>query len=306
MTTSPTTTLTDEAVTPREEYLFDLNGFLILKNVLTQSHVAEMNAILTEITSLDPPLRPGEWYGYVHAHNYGGAEGINLQQIYEAGEPFERLIDYPGWYAKVKHFVGGERTFDYHHGPLFIDENFANLRGPGEAIGLHSGGHEGTKRTQFRYYNGRFHCGQINILIALTDIGPGDGATMVIPASHKADFVHPDASQYGMKQGEVRSVDGVEGAIEVHMEAGDAILFVDSICHGSAKRVNPGERRIVVFRYGPSWGNFRHPYRTSAELLQRLTPRRRGVVCPQPPIKREPNRIPGTPSPADAVDPIYK
>ena len=103
---SPAAASADTPVTAREEYLFDLNGYLVLKNVLTKSHVAEMNAILDRITRLDPPLSQGEWYGGVHAHNYGGKDGINLQQIYEAGEPFERLIDYPGWFAKVKHFVG--------------------------------------------------------------------------------------------------------------------------------------------------------------------------------------------------------
>lgn len=298
---SPAQVAEDEPVTPREEYFFDLNGYVILKNVLASSHVAEMNGILDEISALDPPLQPGEWYGCVQAHNYGGAEGTNLQQIYEAGEPFERLIDHPGWFAKVKHFVGGERTFDWHHGPLFIDENFANLRGPGEAIGLHSGGVLGVKRNQYRYHNGRFQCGQINILMALTDIGPGDGATMIIPASHKSNFTHPDFDKHRMQAGEVRSVDDTEGAIEVHLQAGDAVLFVDAISHGSARRVNPGERRIVVLRYGPSWGNFRHPYRASTALLERLTPRRRSTVCPQSPIKREPNRIPGTPSPSDDV-----
>jgi hypothetical protein len=285
------TTLNDLPVTAREAYFFDLNGFITLRNVLTKEHLAELNAILDNIKQLQPPLAPGEWYGGVHAHSYGGAEGINLQQIYEAGEPFERLIDHPGWFAKVKHFVGGEGTFDWHHGPLFIDENFANLRGPGEAIGIHSGGADGVTRCQFRYQNGRFHCGQINILMALSDIGPGDGATMVIPSSHKSNFTHPDMGQHQMKGGEVRSADGMEGAIEVHLNAGDALLFVDAIAHGSAKRVNPGERRIVVYRYGPSWGNFRHPYQVSPEFLERLTPRQRKVVCPQPPIPREPNRL---------------
>ena len=40
-----------------------------------------------------------------------------------------------------------------HRGPdqkgLFIDENFANIRGPGEAIGIHSGAHEGTQRGHY-------------------------------------------------------------------------------------------------------------------------------------------------------------
>ena len=108
-----------------------------------------------------------------------------------------------------KHFVGGEGTFDeYSQAPLFIDENFANIRGIGEAIPVHSGGHEGVKRTQFRYHNGKFMCGQINILMALTDIGPGDGATMVIPGSHKANFPHPQACQALRWRSSKQSADG--------------------------------------------------------------------------------------------------
>lgn len=298
-TRDPGRTTTPSPVTPHDEYLFDLNGFLMLRGVLERDHVAQMNAILDEIVNLDPPIAAGEWYGCVHSHTYSGHEGLNLQQIYEGGEPFERLIDHPGWIEKIKTFVGGAGTFDFHHGPLFIDENFANVRGPGEAIGLHSGGHSGTKRNQFRYRNGRFQCGQVNILMALTDIGPGDGATMIIPGSHKSNMEHPDFEKFRMKE-ELTSVEDVECAIEVHMQAGDAILFVDGISHGSAKRVNEGFRRIVVFRYGPSWGNFRHPYAVSDELLARLTPQQRLIVQPQRPIKREPNRILGTLSPCNA------
>jgi hypothetical protein len=273
-------------LTDMDSYLFDLRGFLLLEGALSKDEVAALNAGIDNML----PLNPGEWYGYVHGHTYGGGdEGLNLQQIYEGGEPFEKLIDHPSWIDKVKHFVGGEGTFDYNHGPLFIDENFANVRGPGQAIGLHSGGHTGVKRTQFHYHNGRFECGQINILMALTDIGPGDGATMVIPGSHKANFPHPDFDKYRMGSAEP-SVDNVFGAIEVHMKAGDALLFVDAISHGSAKRVNPGNRRIIVFRYGPSWGNFRHGYKVSQELLDRLTPERRQIVHPQKVIIRDPQK----------------
>ena len=70
------------------------------------------------------------------------------------------------------------------------------------------------------------------------------------------------------------------GSTEVYLEAGDAILFVDSLCHGSAKRTNKGERRIVVYRYGPSWGFFRHPYRPSTKLINRLTDFQRKIVMP--------------------------
>ena len=271
--------------TEMEIYLFDLRGYLLLEGALSAQEVAELNATLDAL----PPLEAGQWYGYVHAHQYGATDGLNLQQIYEAGPPFEALIDHPSWIDKVRHFVGGAGTFDYHHGDLFIDENFANFRAPGEAIGLHSGGHTGVKRTQFRFFNGQFHCGQIDILIALNDIGPGDGATMIVPGSHKAHFPHPQFERHRMQKD--ASVDDVEGAVEIYMQAGDALLFVDAVSHGSAKRVTPGRRRIAVYRYGPSWGTFRHGYEASPELLARLTPARRSIVNPHPIMPREPNLL---------------
>jgi len=270
--------------TEMEIYLFDLRGYLILENALTPAEVDELNAGIDALL----PAESGEWIGYVHSTNFGANDGLNFQQIYEAGEPFEKLIDHPSWFEKIKYFVGGEGSFDWLHGPLFIDENFANLRGPGEAIPLHSGAHECVKRTQYMVKNGKFMCGQVNILIALTDMMPGDGATMVIPGSHKSNFAHPHFAQHDWNS--APSVDGVVGAVEANMKAGDALLFVDAISHGAAKRTNPGQRRNIVYRYGPSWGNFRHGYEPSPELLERLTPQRRQIVRPMQLKPRTPQR----------------
>jgi hypothetical protein len=87
--------------------------------------------------------------------------------------------------------------------------------------------------------------------MALTDIGPGDGATMVIPGSHKSNFVHPNAGEYA----KLDRMDTLEGAVEVHLKKGDALLFVDGIMHGGSSRTNTeGERRVVIYRYGPGVG----------------------------------------------------
>ena len=274
------------ALTDMERYLFDLNGFIVIRNALSAEEVAECNAVLDTMQN----SQPGEWHGHVHGHNFTGShEGLNLQQIYEAGPAFERLIDHPSWIEKVTHFIGtDEPNFDGNHGPLFIDENFANIREKGQAIGLHSGGDKRVTRCQFRYHDGRFHCGQVNILMAFNTIGPGDGATMVIPGSHKSNIAHPEYAKAMMKEDEGTSVDGITGAIEVHMQPGDALCFVDAIMHGSAARTNDGQRRIAVYRYGPSWGFFRHPYRPSESLLSRLTPRQRQIVMPHKPAQSPP------------------
>ena len=256
-----------------KDYLFDLNGYLILKNAVDEEFVGELNAGLDALL----PMGRDEWKGNVHK-----AGGKHIQQIYEAGEPFERLIDHPSWIEDVRHFVGSKDTsFDGFRG-VFIDEAVADVRGRGDSTPLHSGGHERLTRTQYRVFNGDFHCGQINVILALKDIGPGDGATMVIPGSHKSNFQHPERGEGDNK---AKSLDKITGSMEVQLKAGDALMFVDALGHGSAKRVNEGERRILIYRYGPHWGANRWGYLPSEELLERLTPERRKIVQPLEPRK---------------------
>ena len=249
--------------TDRDDYVFDRRGFVVVEDALSADTVTALNEAVDSVL----PLEPGEWHGYVHRRAETGVVGdsIQLQQIYEL-QPFERLISHPSWFEYVKRFVGNQDDFDTNHGPIYIDENFFQISPQGEGTDIHSGGHKRTKRNQFRYHDGDFHCGQVNVLVALNDIGPGDGATMAVPGSHKQNFKPPF-----LDEAKGQTLEDVSGAEEIHLDAGDALLFVDSVMHGSATRTNPGERRFVVFRYGPSWGVSRRGYEPSEDLLNRLT-----------------------------------
>ncbi len=255
--------------TEMEEYLFDLRGYIMLKGALDKEHVAQLNAGIDSLL----PMEPESWNGHVHRQDRGTGDLMHLQNIYENGEPFERLIDHPNWINHVNRFVGGDDG-------LFIDESFVIQRGPGDGQQLHSGGHKRKIRTQFRFHNNEFRCGQINVLIALNDIGPGDGPTMVIPGGHKSNLMHPLYKQEDRKLGAVE----LEEAVPVYYEAGDAIVFVDCLSHAGGARTNPGFRRVLIIRYGPHWGHNRYGYRPSAELLERLTPERRQILQPIPPL----------------------
>jgi hypothetical protein len=253
-----------------QDYLFDLRGYLILRNAVSLDLVSRLNTRLD--TYLD--LEYLDWRGNVQRFDNNGVAGIELQNIVEGGEPFEEMIDHPSWVDRVHRYCGEEGS--YVDG-LYIDECFASIRRAGGYFPVHSGGQDGVVRNQYRFTNGKFHCGQVNILLALTDIGPGDGGTMIIPGSHKSNITHPDTLQ---PWDELRQMDTLEGAIEVHLHKGDALLFVDALAHGSAKRTNPGERRVVIYRYGPTWGSTRHGYVYSQELLDRLPPERRKILQP--------------------------
>jgi|SRR5579875_1614388 len=277
--------------TELDEYLFDLRGYVIITGALSQTEVGACDDAIATIPRETPP---GGWAGYVYRRDIPIHRGIYYDQIYEAGEGFEKLIDHPSYINYVLRFVGGG-SFDFHHGPLFIDDAIYIIRGPGEAVRPHSGAHDRCKRIQYRYHNGQFFCGQVNVLIAHTDIGPGDGGTMIIPGSHKSNIIHPGhpfrAGQKvdgGDPDDMAGSLDDMPGAVEVHMKAGDALVFVDACCHGSAKRTNPGERRVSIYRYGSAWNRSAGGFEPSAALLERLNPYARSVVHPEQNVNRRP------------------
>jgi ectoine hydroxylase-related dioxygenase (phytanoyl-CoA dioxygenase family) len=261
--------------TPLDDFLFDLRGYLVLKQAADRDLIDALNRAVDAL----PPLDLGEWYGNAQRRDYTATTGFELHNCVEAGEPFERLIDHPGWIGYLRHYCGEEKA--YTEG-LFIDECILSVRHSGGHHPVHSGGYQGALRGAFRYLNGAFRCGQCNIILALTDIGPDDGPTMVVPGSHKSNFPHPLQGDYA--QGD--RMDHLEGAVEVHLAAGDALLFVDGLMHGGKSRTNPeGERRVTIYRYGPSWGATRFGYEYSQPLLDRLTPKRRKILQPIAPLR---------------------
>lgn len=263
--------------TALDDFLFDLHGYLILKQAVEPELVADLNRLIDEL----PALENRRWHGNAQRRDYNAAAGFELHNCVEAGEPFERLIDHPDWINYVRRYCGEEQS--YIEG-LFIDECILSVRRSGGHHPVHSGGYQGALRGAYHYNHGVFRCGQCNIILALTDIGPGDGATMVIPGSHKSNLPHPQAGDYAR----LERMDTLEGAIEVHLQKGDALLFVDGLMHGGSSRTNPGERRVVIYRYGASWGATRFGYTYSQTLLDRLTPERRKVLQPVLPLRPQP------------------
>ena len=166
-----------------DDYLFDLKGFLVVRNALCAAEVAEMNATIDSYMD----LQPGQWRGWVHDRSANAGSGMRyLHNLFETGPVWEQLIDHPAWIHHMHRYCGSPAGAPVGSG-LFLDENFAIVMegsdsngAPGGATPLHSGAHKRRVRTQFRYHNGEFRCGQISLLVALTDIGEGDGATIVV------------------------------------------------------------------------------------------------------------------------------
>jgi ectoine hydroxylase-related dioxygenase (phytanoyl-CoA dioxygenase family) len=269
--------------TPIEDFEFDLRGFLVLRGALEADEIRRLNAAYDRF----PPLSNGEWVGNAQRRDYTKDTGFELHNVLDCDDrAFEFLIDHPSWIDHVRHYAGEEGT--YVEG-VSIDENIATIRHAGGHHPVHSGGFRSPVRTQYAYLHGGFRCGQVNVLLALTDIGPGDGATMVIPGSHKSNLPHPDAGDY--ERGD--RMDALPGAVEVHAKAGDALLFVDSLMHGGSSRTTiAGERRVIILRYGPSWVRTRFGYTWSDALLARISPQQRAILQSRSPITAGDPNIP--------------
>src|SRR5258708_7718446 len=101
--------------TDMDDFLFDLQGFFLLKRAVEPELITDLNKAFDAL----PNLKVGEWYGNSQRRDYTAETGFELHNCVEAGEPFERLIDHPGW-IKLIHRYCGERE-SYVDG-LFIDE----------------------------------------------------------------------------------------------------------------------------------------------------------------------------------------
>jgi hypothetical protein len=78
----PATTLT-----PMQEYLFDLNGYLVLEGAISPDDLAAMNATYDAIAAAN--IEGKSWFGRVGVNNSGRQEGMIFEQLYEAGPVWE-------------------------------------------------------------------------------------------------------------------------------------------------------------------------------------------------------------------------
>ena len=215
------------------DYLFDLQGYLVLKDAISKDDLREMNSWVDDHWAYveNPPILgqaqlnlnpdPEYWIGNVEIHSYGPDDGVNFQNIIEGGAVFERLIDHPALHPLAERYINPVNGLSIH-------ENLLNVRGPGGFLYIHCGGHAPLFYLTFRQHNtGAWMVGQINVLIALHDIGPGDGPTVLVPGSHKATEIHPrlelDGKGIIAAHHEREAAGTALGMKEIHLEAGDAL-----------------------------------------------------------------------------------
>jgi hypothetical protein len=224
-----------------EKYLFDLNGYLVLKDVLSADEVAKLNQGIDhhsdQISEIDGSLAGGSKVleGTSRRKDLGGMLAWERPWC----EPWRKLLVHP----QVKPYIEGVLGEGYRldHGPGLIAMDAGCEGGT-----LHGGGIERDNFSEAYFFkNGRIYTGLTVVEYLLADEGPGDGGVAVVPGSHKANLACPRS----MQMGELFQ----EHVVEVNGKAGDAVIFTETLTHGTLPWKGKHERRAVLYKFSPGF-----------------------------------------------------
>ena len=196
-------------MTDEERYLFDLQGYLVLRGVLAHQEVDELNEISDRVYPRD----------YSDGNDSKGRRGIrNVRYVSRWDPACQRLIDHPRIVPILAEFLG----------PKFrIDHDYAMFMNAGSDSGnLHGLPELGTHR-YFHYLDGQVRTGLTVVTFMLAPAGAGDGGFVCIPGSHKGNFPQnlPE---------DVRTQKRVPPyVVQPEVDAGDVVIFTEALTHGT-------------------------------------------------------------------------
>jgi ectoine hydroxylase-related dioxygenase (phytanoyl-CoA dioxygenase family) len=239
-----------------ERYLFDLNGYLIIRNVLTPDQIAAANAaidahISEAIPRSDPTLRNA----IEGSPMYGtGPPRLDLGGIFEWGaeesEVFKSILAHPRLVPLFHGLLGKGYRLD--HIPFVLMNNKG-----GEGFQLHGGtvdcvSGEYNHNLAYTCHNGNIRSSLLGCNVMLVDHNPGDGGFCVVPGSHKSNFKMPE----GMVDGILYS----EYIQQPATKAGDVVLFSEGTVHGAMGWQADVQRRCALYRFAPATCGYGRSY----------------------------------------------
>lgn len=220
-----------------QRYWFDVQGYLVLKNVLSQAMVADLNKVLDRYEAMDaadypPPLALGR---------ERDANTLYLSNVVEADPLLYGLIDLPAILPIVR---------DASLGLFRLNHTYALYHWGGAKTTLHMGGTPIHPKASYSCRNGEIFSLLTKVVYPLRNHDADDGCFAVIPGSHKANFARP---------AEPAATD--QGLVPVPAQPGDAIIFTEALTHGSYVNRSGRPRRTLYFCYSvgymPDWTKYK-------------------------------------------------
>ena len=222
-----------------EKYLFDLNGYIVVKNVLDEEALARCNEAIDHyaggIRERTQSLA-GSSTALRGITGRGELSGM-LGWEHPWREPFRDMLAHPRIVPYLHEILG--KGFRLDHLPSLI-----GMRRGAEGHMLHGSSGPGFDPHQYYIFqDGRMHNGLTVVTWQLTDVNPGDGGLCLVPGSHKCNFALP----LGLRSYEQHQ----EFVKQITCKAGDAVIFTEAVTHGTLPWQGEHQRRSILIRYSP-------------------------------------------------------
>jgi hypothetical protein len=228
-----------DGLTPAQRFHLDVYGYVLLENVLTPEETERIKAALYRLKA-EPDLDAHRVYTHKHGDYY--------QLFGHLVEYDAALLEYavhPKLIPLVEDLVGGAVRLEESEAIINRRNPDADLAELRRQRSRPMGFHTGTRHGWGTYTeNHRFHCVFVKTLAYLTDIGPDDGGTAVIPGSHKMQW--PQAEMIEAARSDERLIH------QITATAGSVLLFPESLIHSTTEILSDKERVINVCGYTPT------------------------------------------------------
>jgi len=221
-------------VTPEEKFTFDLEGYLVIRDVLSTDKIAELVRISNE--------------KFPTSDNYKGGQRSD-SDISQWGIPFQSLIDHPKVVPYLVELLGPKFRLDHDY-CIFMN-NLAEGDDQG-AGGLHGGEVDHAADHWYKYRDAVMRNGLSVVTYCLSTARDGDGGFACIPGSHKSNFISSLPKDIRTFKRPAHYV------VQPEYEAGDAIFFTEALIHGTMPWRAEHERRSFLYKYSPghsAWSN---------------------------------------------------
>ncbi|EEP81378.1 conserved hypothetical protein [Uncinocarpus reesii 1704] len=245
--------------TPPEEVtrLVKQEGGVVLEGFLTKEQVARMNA------EIDGPLEKisaGSTHSAEHIRKFHGAQTKRMTNVVNHSRVFrEEVLDHDYIHSMLA------QVFHIESGTYWMASHQVIEIGPGNtAQVLHRD--QGQYQLPNRLGPDGPEC-VINFLIALTDCTEQNGATRVIPGSHRWEDFYEKGTP--------------EQTVPAELNAGDILMITGKVIHGGGANLTQNEhRRVISWSFIPSYftPEEAYPFIVPMESVKKMSPRAQRIL----------------------------
>ena len=258
-----------------EKYLFDLQGYTVVKGALSAAQLDDLRSRLEDHRRANPNPILGSDRTIFRGE---GDPAWSAPSLLEMGGTYIDLIDLPHIKPYLTTLMGDHYRLDHDYvkvdgamkdKTLYLHGGGQGAGGAKDLVGPTDGG-----QCYYRYINGNFYNGLVAVAFELDDVNEGDGGFACIPGSHKSNIGLPDEWRIAKTQAEMPEI-----VNQVAVSAGDAIIFTEACSHGTVPWKGDGERRTIFYKYCPhavAWS----PCYYNSDNYEGLTEAQRKILLP--------------------------